>query len=97
VNHETDDLLRIADDLEFHGEQCHQMAWRIREQWQAAHDSQTQDGTGRSRSRSPHRATMTQSNSGRMPQDMGNVFLMLYFKLNLFCTLWTFETFEEYE
>jgi len=65
MRHETDFLLRIADDLEFHGEQCHQMAWRIREQWQAAQDSQTQDGTGKSRSRSPHRATLTQSNSGR--------------------------------
>ena len=65
VDHETDFLLRIADDLEFHGEQCHQMAWRIREQWQAAHDSQAQDGTGKSRSRSPHRATLTQSHSGR--------------------------------
>ena len=64
MNHETDYLLRIADDLESHGEQCHQLAWRIREHWQAAHDSQ-QDGTGKSRSRSPHHATLTQSNSGR--------------------------------
>ena len=56
MRQETDFLHRIADDLEFHGEQCHQAAWRIREQCQAANDSQTQEGTGRTRSRSPPRA-----------------------------------------